>query len=112
MARFFDEGGWSLFDYDFETGRSVWASRDSNGNEVFRIDYPVENVIKANEESYADGLNQRWGEGRRVASIPLNVMYDEKLGLDEAFNVGDEKYINKWLNDGDNAAFRTFPGRV
>ena len=111
MARFYD-GNWGLFDYDFETGRSVWRLVQEDGSEVFRIDYPVENIVKANAEHFADGMGQRWGDGQRVASIPLNVFHDETLGLDQAHLDGDEAYLRRWLNDSDNRDFRAFPGNL
>lgn len=108
MARFFDEAGWGLFDYDIETGRSVWVAQ-VDGEEVFRIDYPVDDIVNANAERYNNGQGQRWGDGKRIASIPLNTFYAE---LDQAHLQGDDAYLSRWLNDSDHRAFRTFPGRV
>ena len=53
MARFRD-GDWELFDHDFETGRTTWYNFDGV-NENFRVDYPVDSILKANEEHFADG---------------------------------------------------------
>ena len=110
MARFHD-GDWELFDWEPHTGRTTWRLYDGE-KETFRIDYPVENIVRENGEQYNDHSGARWDGGRRVASIPLNVFHDENVGLDKAHLEGDEKYLAKWLNDGDNVKFRTFPGRV
>ena len=108
MSRFKDDEGWTLFDYDFATGTSTWMLTE--GNKVtFKTETPVDNILKANEEAYINSLSQNWGNGRKVASVPLNVFYDQ---LGEAHSCGDQKYIDKWMNDADNAAFRTFKGRV
>ena len=110
MARFRD-GDWDLFDWDPVTGRTVWHMFDGE-SDIFKTELPVENVCNVNQQFLNDSLNARWGDGKRVASIPLNVWHDENLGLDKAHIEGDDNYLSRWLNDGDNAAFRTFPGRV
>ena len=55
-----------------------------------------------------------WGEGRRVASIPLVIW--EHLIREGMVTAGgqvlDEKKFKAWLNDPDNRAFRTRLGRV
>lgn len=51
---------------------------------------------------------ERWGEGRRVASIPMNVYMD----LYQKGIIQDQEALRKWLNDPDNRFFRTFPGVV
>lgn len=102
------DGDWALVDYDFQTGRSIWGYYDGEKT-VYRIDHPVAETIKANAEARNASLNQRWGEGQRVASIPPSVFHDQ---LGEAARQGDDKYISRWLNDPDNRAFRTFEGKV
>ena len=102
------DGEWLLINHDVKTGRSVWKCYD--GNKIhFRTDYPVNNIISENAEILNNSCGQKFGDGKRVASIPLNVFYDK---IATAHNEGDEKYINKWLNDGDNRAFRTFEGNL
>ncbi len=102
------DGDWELFDYDFQTGRSVWRLFDGAATH-FRTDYPVENLVKQNADAMNESTGQRFGEGKRIASIPLNIFYDQ---LNEAQSEGDEKFVSRWLNDSDNRAFRTFGGRV
>jgi len=42
--------------------------------------------------------------------VPLRLV--EKTGLDIATSMRDQRFISKWMNDGDNAKFRTSRGRV
>jgi hypothetical protein len=49
-----------------------------------------------------------WQEGQRVASIP-NVIWEDLVRRGIA---NDTKKLKAWLNDPDNRAFRTRPGRV
>lgn len=102
------DGDWELFDYDFQTGRSVWRYFDGAATH-YRTDYPVQSLIDENAAHFNDSSHRRFGDGRRVASIPLNVFYDQ---LHEAQAQGDDRFISRWLNDGDHRAFRTFGGTV
>jgi hypothetical protein len=102
------DGDWELVNYDQITGRSVWHWFD--GEKLHqRTDYPVDQIVKDNTTARNELAGRNWGEGQRVASIPLNIFFDQ---LNDAQAQGDNKFISKWLNDGDNAAFRTFEGRV
>lgn len=102
------DGDWTLVDWDATSGRSVWSYFDG-AQTHYRTDYPVENIVKDNQAFLADSQGQKFGDGKRVASIPLNIFYDQ---LGEAAADGDDKFLSKWLNDSDNRAFRTFEGRL
>ncbi len=102
------DGNWTLVDYDPVTGRTVWQYFDGAATH-FRTDYPVQSIIDENAALFNESGAKRSDEGRRVASIPLNVFYDQ---LHEAHVQGDERHINRWLNDSDNRAFRTFESMV
>lgn len=103
------DGNWELVDYDFRSGRSVWSYFDGE-KQHFRTDYPVDGLIS--ENSAVRNIAERsWrGDYHRVASIPLNVLWDS--GLVEAQSQGDDKFVSRWLNDGDHRAWRTKEGRV
>ena len=103
-----DENGFELFSHDEKLGRTVWKYFDGEKT-VFRTDYRTEHIVKDNKAALLDSHGQRWGGGKRVASIPLNIYFEQ---LAEAQAQSDDKYMAKWLNDSENAAFRTFGGRV
>lgn len=108
MARIRD-GDWALFDHDFQTGRTVWMRQNGDGSTTYRTDYPVDRIVKENRD-FRNALDSGWkGDWHRVASIPLNVFHDQ---LAEASRQDDQKYLSKWLNDADNAAWRTKAGRI
>ena len=102
------DGDWTLVDYDPVTGRTMWRYFDGAATH-FRTDYPVQSLVDDNAALLNASQGRRFGEGQRVASIPLNLFYDK---LHEAHMQGDENYISRWLNDGDNRAFRTFEGTI
>jgi len=102
------DGNWELFSHDPHLGRTVWRFFDGQATH-FRTDYAVDNIIKDNKAIKNEMAGQSWGGGKRIASIPLNTFFEQ---FNEAHLQDDEKYMSRWLNDGDNAAFRTFEGTV
>ena len=106
------EGDWEL---DHELSiigvRYVW--KRWNGRELtIRTDYPVDSILEANKAEFNSGTGQRWGEMSKVASIPVGLLYNEKLGLNEAFKQQDLPYLRRFLNDSDNQALRTREGTI
>ncbi|MBD9528979.1 hypothetical protein [Paracoccus sp. PAR01] len=105
----FRDGDWHLIDHQFETGRTVWAYFHGDGRITTRTDYPVDSLIKANAIEANANVGAKWGDGKIAARIPKNVFFEQ---LAPAIEQEDDKYVSRWLNDGDHAAFRTFGGRV
>lgn len=104
-----DDDGFELVDYDHYTGRSVWSAYDGEKT-VYRIDYPVDQLIKENAHERAESPTNWKGDWHRIASVPLNMFYDS--GLMTAINQQDGAFASRWLNNGDNRAFRTKEGCV
>lgn len=103
------DGDWTLIDYDFATGRSVWSLFDGEKT-VIRTDYPVQQAIEQNT-LFRNNTPTGWkGDWHHVASVPLNLAHQG--GLVEAMNQHDDAWVSKFLNDGDNRAWRTKEGRV
>ena len=103
------DGDWVLFDYTPEIGRQVWVRHNPDGSTTFRTDYEVQPTIDANT-AMRNVLDPGWkGDWHKVASVPVH-LFDKHLK--EASVQGDDRYLSKWLNDGDNAAWRTKEGRV
>ena len=107
MARIKD-GDWELQSYDPHLKRSVWRRYDGRKYH-YKTTYEVSNIVEANKQEQNATMNQRWGEWRKVASIPVGLFFDN-LGV--AMQQRDENYIKKFLNDSDNRGFRTFLGTV
>lgn len=96
-----------LIDYDPVT--KVRQMLHDGDGEDFHIE-DVQNVggrVDVNRELYKLPRSG-WGDGQRVASIPLVVWQDlKRRGIAD-----DPGRLKAWLNDPDNRAFRTRPGRV
>jgi hypothetical protein len=105
------DGDWELIEWDALTGRTVWQMFDGQKVHI-RHDYPVAQMIEDNtlvRNATSDGWK---GDYHRIASVPLNLLYDDNLGLNKAVQQGDDKYLSRWLNDSDNRAWRTKEGAV
>jgi len=103
------DGDFTLFDHNFATGRSVWVKHEADGRMTFRVDTPVDQIIDQNAAIRNETQARNFGDWVRVASIPLDTVYNS--GLEEANRQRDQKYLSRWLNDGDNRAFRTHEGK-
>ncbi|EUB95884.1 hypothetical protein PMI07_002372 [Rhizobium sp. CF080] len=103
------DGNWTLLSWDPMTGRTVWSH--FNGDEtVFRIEMPVDNIVKENEFTRNATSGNKFGDWVKIASIPANLAHSENLV--RAQSEGDDAYLSRWLNSSDNRAWRSFEGRV
>ena len=103
------DGNWTLDSYDPALGRSIWSYYD--GEQLhYRIDYEVSELIEQNKLEFNEAPSGWKGDWHKVASIPHNILYSS--GFDAAVQQRDNKFVKRWLNDSDNQAWRTKPGRV
>lgn len=66
-------------------------------------------LIAGNQQSLNESQSQRFGDGKIVGRIPLNVFYRD---LAPRLKYGDEDYVKWFLNHERNRPYRTFRGRV
>ena len=101
-----------LLSRDVETGRETYFHSQQDGNKRLWIIDSWQDVTKYVERAKAEfnstDERARWGEGQKVATIPLVVL--EKLKREGIAD--DPKRMKHWLNDSENRFFRTRPGRV
>lgn len=64
-------------------------------------------IIEDNKQSYNDSDGKRWGDGKVVASIPLNVLYRDFEG-----RWNDPDFTDWYLNNPENRHWRKFKGNV
>lgn len=103
-----------LFSHDPLTGTTKFFHYDESVDDKnFAIQTVQETtpIIEANKLEMAD-MTARIGSGKeefvKVASIPLTIYMDlQKKGITK-----DPKAFKRWLNDPDNAYFRTRSGVV
>lgn len=102
---------------------SVYLGRDrmTGTDEILHYDHATDDVIIEQVQD-VDAVVERalqhrrrfdertpWkGDMQLVASVPMVIYMDlMKRGIAQ-----DDKAMNRWLNDPDNAVFRTRPGKV
>lgn len=93
--------------------KRVWACVEEVAPGKQRWDYCtqtlVDPLLEANKIAYDESDGKTWGDGKVVASIPLDMYFRE---LVPAKKNGDTAFIKRWLNDPDHRAFRTFKGQI
>jgi hypothetical protein len=102
------DGDWTLFEWEPKLGRQVWSRENPDGSITFRTDYEVEPTIDANTALRNMAASGWAGDYHRVASIPLNILYDS--GMAQAHTEGDNAFVARWLNCSENRAWRTKDG--
>lgn len=104
-----------LLSMDPQTGITRWFHYDHT-NDTFTIETEqrVDDIVDRTKSSFnSTDERARWGDGQMVASIPLSIYYDlKRQGIIDPEGDPSGKKLAKWLNDADNRAFRTRPGRV
>ena len=99
-------GDWVLFSFDPTSGVERWYNPKED---LFRSISHVDGIVNANKEAQNNSAGNAWGDGQVVASIPLETYYETLL---PAIQQEDHKYVARWLNDGDNRAWRQKEGVV
>jgi len=103
------DGDWTLFSSDIRLGRHTWRRENSDGTSTFRTDYAVDPTIEANTAMRNMATSGWKGDYHKVASVPLNIYWNK---LHDAVQQDDDRFVSNFLNDRDNAAWRTKEGRV
>lgn len=97
-----------IVDSDPVTGMTTKFYVDADGKFHVWDEQEVDPIVTLANEEYKETGRSRFGDFAKVASIPLAIWSKlEKAGITR-----DDKTLKKWLNDPDNRAFRTRPGRI
>lgn len=86
-----------------------WVDRE-NGVGFRKTENLVEaDLLESNRESFNESQTQRFGDGKVVARIPLNVFYRD---FAKRLKDGDDDFVKWWLDSDENRPYRTFRGRL
>lgn len=95
--------------------RTQTAYEDGDGGIVIETKQDVSEIVEANKQQLfydqqrTGGLN----ELHHVARIPFTVIDElNKTGVMKGFTIVDEVGFARWLNNPDNAAWRTYRGSI
>jgi hypothetical protein len=100
------DGEWRLLSQ--EPGVTKWHMLLPDGTEVIKKVVDIGPTLDAAHDFRMAQQNQRWGEGKIVASIPTSMLFSGDLAKIK----DDEKALRRWLNDPDHAKLRTFEGKL
>ena len=66
-------------------------------------------MLEENRRLFNESQSKRFGDGKVVARVPLNVFYRDFAAR---LKDGDNDFSKWWLNHDENRPYRTFRGRV
>lgn len=69
-------------------------------------------LLEDNRRLLNDSDGQKFGDGKIVGRIPLNVLFDPKSQLAEKLREGDKDHLRWFLNHSENRKWRTFRGNL
>jgi hypothetical protein len=105
------DAAWVLFEQD-ENTRRYYCKLDDKRT-VVKTEYIASDQLLAfNKQEYEDSLSKRFGDMPKVASVPLNVLYDPANQIIEKMQSGDKDHLKWFLNSEKARPLRTFRGRV
>lgn len=106
------EGEWVKIAENPQSGVSTWAM--SEGEDIHIQERQDLSVLLDENKALMNMSNKTWKGDKlhSVARIPLVMLHDKNSGIGEAMREGDETYIKKVLNDGDNVNLRTKGGTL
>lgn len=104
------ESGWVTVGFSADKTRRFDHHTLPDGRIVQRtVNLYETELLEQNRRKLADSEGKRFGDGRVVASIPMNLFYrDFAARLKE----GDRDFTKWWLNRDENRPWRTFRGTV
>src|SRR5690606_32230715 len=98
---FEDDGRIRVFVYWIDREQGICCEKREN---VFE-----EDLIRENQDRLFESRTQRFGDGKIIASIPLNIFYRD---FAPRLKQGDQDYLKWALNHENNRPWRRFRGRV
>jgi hypothetical protein len=111
MGRFRPGADYRFHGWDEVQGILSWLHvRDDGAWEVVQQAIYAPSLYDMNKEAEADSNGQRFGSGKIVASLPVNVAY--ATGFMEAARQKDQKWISRFLNDPSHRWFKRFRGKI
>ena len=73
-----------------------------------KVNLVEEDILRLNKEELDDSQTKRFGDGRVVARVPMNVFYRD---FASRLKEGDSDFTKWWLNNENNRPYRNFRGK-
>ena len=109
-----DRGGdWRVFTAHPDTAIYTLMQDVGDAFVVCTVQLDTEPLFDMNRELEINSQGKRFGDGQRMASVPLHLAYTKEGGyIMQRLDDGDRKGVRKFLNDSENYKFRTFRGKL
>lgn len=105
------DNAWILYEVTPEYRR--YRCPIGDGNFAIKTEYLGQDLlIRKNQEDFHDSIGRRWGDGKIVARVPMNVLYNSKNQFVEKSQKGDREFMKWWLNSEAARPYRCFKGVV
>lgn len=105
------DSAWTLYEIDGPYRRYICHLDDKRS--VIKTELIAnDELIKQNQDDLFESQTKRFGDGKVVARIPLNVLYDPKTQLIEKLQQGDKDHMRWFLNSDHAKPWRSFRGKV
>lgn len=107
------DDAWELVEVteDFERHRAP-LERYPDGNVLYvyrTTPRALVETLEDNRRLFDESSNKRFGDGKIVGRIPLNILYRDVV---PRIQQGDQEFLKWFLNKSDNRMYRTFRGTV
>lgn len=98
---------------DFVVHKAVVMLPNGNKGTVYRKKpRQLVAMLEDNKRLLDESDGKRFGDGRVVGRIPLNMLFDPHSELATKIREGDRDHMKWFLNNSDNRMFRTFRGQI
>jgi hypothetical protein len=106
-----DDADWEVFEVTPEYRRSrLWIDDKSY---IQKTEYLAEDLlIESNREAFNDSQGKRFGDGKIVGRIPMNILYGSNSEVAKKLKEGDSDHLKWWLNGEAGRPWRRFRGRL
>lgn len=80
---------------------------------IQKTEYLGEDLLIAyNQHRLNESQTQRFGDGKVVASIPMNILYGSNSEVAKKLKEGDSDHLKWWLDSEAGRPWRRFRGRL
>lgn len=106
-------GEWEVFEVtpDYRRAR-IWLDPERTQCIVRTEHLASDELIAANQQSLHESQGQRFGDGKIVGRIPMNVLFAPENQIAAKLKEGDKDHLRWFLNSEKARPWRTFRGRV
>jgi len=90
-----------------------WIAPLDGTRYVMKTEYLAdEALIAQNQQDLHDSQTKRFGDGKVIARVPLNVLFDRTTQIMEKLREGDRDHLKWFLNSEAARPYRCFRGKV